>query len=234
MINLRRMKGLLDLGATWSLWTQDQWIGNPAPEPIDPFFLCWYSMKTRYVIWSKPTLLTINNIINYFVCVGCRGIYQGSATVFSVLVFLKCIKKKHFRSNWAEQFYLVLVYPLSYSSRFRVQETAILGARMIFQAFCSKIMFYFFLLNSIADKDSRFNSGVQFHLMVPVSFPFRIQICGTVFFFYQGFLSQSLEIHRTAGEGRGPSFISLYHFHPPTNTQTFNCNFPREMTITIF
>ena len=140
LINLRRMKGWLDLGATWSLWTQDHWIGNPAPEPIDQFlfFHCWYSMKTRYVIWRKPTLLTINNIINYFVCVGSRGIFQGSAlkTVFSVLVFLKCIKKKHLRSNWAEQFYLVLFYPLSYSSRFWVQETAILGARMIFQVFC--------------------------------------------------------------------------------------------------
>ena len=31
-------------------------------------------------------------------------------------------------------------------------------------------------------------------------------------FLYQGFLSQSLMIHRTAGEGRGPFFIPLYHF----------------------
>ena len=31
------------------------------------------------------------------------------------------------------------------------------------------------------------------------------------FFFYQGFLSQTLTIHRTAGEERGPSFIPLYH-----------------------
>ena len=41
------------------------------------------------------------------------------------------------------------------------------------------------------------------------------------FFFYQGFLSQTLTTHRTAGEGRGPSFIPLYHFHPPTNIQIF-------------
>ena len=34
-----------------------------------------------------------------------------------------------------------------------------------------------------------------------------------VFFFYQAFLSQTLTTHRTAGEGRGPSFIPLYHFH---------------------
>ena len=42
--------------------------------------------------------------INYFVRVGSRGIIQSSAlkTVFFVLFFLKCIKKKHFRSTWAE------------------------------------------------------------------------------------------------------------------------------------
>ena len=40
-----------------------------------------------------------------------------------------------------------------------------------------------------------------------------------LFFFYQGFLSRTLTTHRTAGEGRGPSFIPLYHFHPLTNIQ---------------
>ena len=52
-------------------------------------------MKERCVIWGKPTLSTIKNIINYFVCVVSRGVFQGSAlkTVFSVLFFLKCIKK---------------------------------------------------------------------------------------------------------------------------------------------
>ena len=53
-------------------------------------------------------------------------------------------------------------------------------------------------------------------------------------FFYQGFLSQALTIHRTAGEGRGPSFTPLYHFHPLTNIETFICNFACEMTITYF
>ena len=33
------------------------------------------------------------------------------------------------------------------------------------------------------------------------------------FFFYQGFFLQTLTTHRTAGEGRGPSFIPLYHEH---------------------
>ena len=32
LINLRRMKGLLDLGATRCLSTQHHWIGNPAPQ----------------------------------------------------------------------------------------------------------------------------------------------------------------------------------------------------------
>ena len=41
------------------------------------------------------------------------------------------------------------------------------------------------------------------------------------FFFLPGFSSQTLTIHRTAGEGRGPSFIPLYHFHPLTNIATF-------------
>ena len=38
--------------------------------------------------------------------------------------------------------------------------------------------------------------------------------------------------HRTAVEGRGPSFIPLYHFHLLTNNETFVCNFACEMTIT--
>ena len=56
----------------------------------------------------------------------------------------------------------------------------------------------------------------------------------TYFFFLSGFSSQTLTIHRTAGEGKGPSFIPLYHFHPPTNVETFICNFAFEMTIRYF
>ena len=47
---------------------------------------------------------------------------------------------------------------------------------MIFQGFFVKKNVLVFFLNSIEDKDSRFNSAVQFHLMAPASFPFRIQI----------------------------------------------------------
>ena len=60
----------------------------------------------------------------------------------------------------------------------------------------------------------------------------------TFFFFFliflSGFSSQTLTIHRTAGEGRGPSFIPLFHFHPLTNIETFIFNFACEMTITYF
>ena len=45
------------------------------------------------------------------------------------------------------------------------------------------------------------------------------------FFFYQAFLSRTLTTHRTAGEGRGPFFTPLYHFHPLTNIQALICNF---------
>ena len=77
-------------------------------------------MKVRYVIIGTLTLLTMKKIINYFVSIGSRGVFQGSAlkTVFSVLFFSKCIKKKNFRSTWTEHFYLVLFYPFSYCSRF--------------------------------------------------------------------------------------------------------------------
>ena len=39
---------------------------------------------------------------------------------------------------------------------------------------------------------------------------------------------------RAAEEGKGPSFISLYHFHPLTNIQTVICTFAWKMTISYF
>ena len=65
-------------------------------------------------------------------------------------------------------------------------------------------------------------------------YSFNIKTYNICFFFYQGFLSRTLTTDRTAGEGRGPSFIPLYHFHLLTNIQTFICNFAGEMTITYF
>ena len=56
-----------------------------------------------------------------------------------------------------------------------------LRARGRFQVFSLKNhVLMCFSLNSIEDKYSRFISGEQFHLMFPVSFPFRIQISGRV------------------------------------------------------
>ena len=66
-----------------------------------------------------------------------------------------------------------------------------------------------------------------------IIFVFVIYLFSLFFFFYQGFLSQTLTIHRTAGEVRGPSFIPLYHFHPLTNIETLICNFACEMNIII-
>ena len=51
------------------------------------------------------------------------------------------------------------------------------------------------------------------------------------FFFLSGFSSQTLTIHRTAREGRGPSPIPLYHFHPLTDIETLIRNLVGEMTI---
>ena len=53
-------------------------------------------------------------------------------------------------------------------------------------------------------------------------------------FFLSGFSSQTVTIHRTAGEERGPSFIPLYLFHPLTNILTFICNFQCERATTYY
>ena len=49
----------------------------------------------------------------------------------------------------------------------------------------------------------------------------KITSWAKLFFFYHGFLSRTLTNRKTAGEGRGPSFIPLYYFYPLTNIQTF-------------
>ena len=45
-----------------------------------------------------------------------------------------------------------------------------------FKFFVKKLCFTVFVLNSIEVKDSKFISGEQFHLMVSLSFLFRIKI----------------------------------------------------------
>ena len=73
--------------------------------------------------------------------------------------------------------------------------------------------------------------GTRSHIFGP-----RFEILSVLFFFFflSGFSSQTLTIHGTAGERRGPSFISFYHFHPLTNIETFIWNFASEITITYF
>ena len=44
-----------------------------------------------------------------------------------------------------------------------------------------------------------------------------------IFFFSIRVFFTGTDVHRTAGEGRRPSFIPLYHFHPLTNIETFIC-----------
>ena len=46
---------------------------------------------------------------------------------------------------------------------------------------------------------------------------------------FSGFFSWTPTTHRTSGEGRAPSFIPLYHFHPLKNIQTLICTFACEM-----
>ena len=50
-IDLRRMKGWVDLGATQWFWTQDPWIGNPAPQPLahcSPQLWNWYHQQRKH------------------------------------------------------------------------------------------------------------------------------------------------------------------------------------------
>ena len=67
----------------------------------------------------------------------------------------------------------VIIYHIHLGSKLKKQTFGVLGVRSTFQVF---LCFGVFVLNSIEVKDSRIISGEQFHLMVSVSFPFRIQI----------------------------------------------------------
>ena len=69
---------------------------------------------------------------------------------------------------------------------------------------------------------------------IPVSSATMIAFVELALLSDEVFSSETLTINRKAGEGRGPSFIPLYHFHPLTNFETFICNFACEMTIMYF
>ena len=55
-----------------------------------------------------------------------------------------------------------------------------------------------------------------------------------LFFLSSGFSFTDTDDSQDSREGRGPSFIPLYHFHPLTNIEIFICNFACEMTIAYF
>ena len=81
-----------------------------------------------------------------------------------------------------------------------------------------------------------YNPGSQQFCIIifPETLFFSSTLSSNFFFFYQDFLTWTLKTHRTAGEGRGLSFIPLYHFHSLKNIQSFICNFACEMAITYF
>ena len=57
----------------------------------------------------------------------------------------------------------------------------------------------------------------------------------TFFFSIRVFFTDTDDSQESRGmEGKGPSFIPLYHFLPLTNIETFISNFACEMTITYF
>ena len=51
--------------------------------------------------------------------------------------------------------------------------------------------------------------NICLYIQVECSFWVTFLFNKKVFFFYQGFLSRTLTTHRTAGEGRGPSYSTL-------------------------
>ena len=99
LINLGRMKGWLDLGATpWMFNTGPFDWGSSAltSRPDFVFSLVIFNEnEARYVILGTLTLLTIKNIINYFVCLVSLGIFQGSAlTIFFLCYFSENVSKR--------------------------------------------------------------------------------------------------------------------------------------------
>ena len=108
--------------------------------------------------------------MNYFVCVGSPGIFQGSnkKTAFFVVFFLKCTKKIILGLLGLNSFIQYVFDPLIvFLQILNSRNSHIRGPYDISSFFVKKLCFSVFLLNSIANKDSRLNSGVQFHLMVP-------------------------------------------------------------------
>ena len=71
----------------------------------------------------------------------------------------------------------MILYPIHLGFKLQKQPFRVFrGLCHISSFFVTKLCFSVFLLNSIEDKDSRFISGQQFRLVIPVSLPLKIHI----------------------------------------------------------
>ena len=160
-------------------------------------YLCFKLVKQTYFMSSSieqfhlivfssfvVSVQILNSRSNNFVFLGTRAKFQNFLLKKYVLAFLllHSTVKKDSRFINSEQFHLMLLY--LFWLEFKLKEhwfhvyrdqwnNSIILAN---QAFVKKLCFSVFVSNSIEDRDSTSISGQQFHLMVPVSFPFRLQI----------------------------------------------------------
>ena len=145
-------------------------------------------MRPRYVLLGAARNLIGRCLINYQLLFQIwdylfrvnRVPWKFSRSRFEYCAFLmNCFKYKPFRSTLDEEFHLILLSSFIVSIwilNTRSSHFVFLGARARFQVFLLKNCFSALALNSIEVNDSRFISGKQFHLIVTVSFLFRIQI----------------------------------------------------------
>ena len=84
------------------------------------------------------------------------------------------------------------------------------------------LSYYTILLNLLSYIPSYYLITIPLIILILLSYLFFFLL----FFSIRVFFHRHWQLtHRTAGEGRGPSFIPLYHFHLwLTNIQTFICN----------
>ena len=143
-------------------------------------------MRVRYVLLEAARYLIVRCLLkyqllfqiwDYLVRVN-RVPWNFSRSRFEYC-FCVLFWKKPFRSTLDEEFNLTLLSSFIVSIwilNTRSSHFVFLGARARFQGFLLKNCFSVLALNSIEVNDSRLISGKQFHLIVTVSFLFRIQI----------------------------------------------------------
>ena len=114
-------------------------------------FHSWQSVRARYVLLGAARDLIVR----------CLFKYQLFFQIWGYLFRVNRVGRNFSRSRFEYCFFFfcAVSYELDISS-----------------FFVKKVCFSVFVLNSVEDKGPRFISGKKFHLMVTVSFPFRIQI----------------------------------------------------------